>query len=345
MLEQLPDGVLVTDTTGAILWANRGAVEITGWPIAELRGMRLDQMMSPDELTAIARARGVVEGPWGLRRYHCLLRTKSGERQEVSVSMGRIEESGVPAAIVLLRDLRRQRELERRLSEQVAEKQEVEDFGRAACLVVHDLRNLNNIMSLTVRTFRQYLDDPSFREEVMRTLEAVARDMKYLTEKLSGPPTRISLHRQAILLGEVVLSALDLLEKSGRKAEVAATDLRGLEGILPCEVDIAEMQWVLFNVLLNAFEAVEGRGQVSIIGHHDAAKGQVRLVIEDTGPGIPQHYLEGSLFRPFRSTKPRGLGLGLYQAKAVIEAHGGTIEVKNREGRQGTSVTITLPEA
>ena len=104
------------------------------------------------------------------------------------------------------------------------------------------------------------------------------------------------------------------------------------------------MQRVLFNLLLNAYEAIETRGHVSVIGQRGPGKGQICLVIEDTGPGIPQDYLERSLFRPFRTTKARGLGLGLYHAKVIVEAHGGSIQVTNRGDGEGTRVTITLPE-
>jgi PAS domain S-box-containing protein len=340
---QLPEGLLITEGMSTIRWANDEMAEITGWTAEELQGMRLDQLIAREELGAIARARGV--DPWALRRYHCLVRTKSGERREVSVSVGQAGEPGAQTpTIFLLRDIRRQREMERRLVEQLGEKQEMAAFGHVASLVAHDLRNLSNTLSLTIRNFRGHLDDPGFRQDAVRALEDVAGKMKYLIEKLSGVPPRITLHRQATTLGELVHSALDLLARAGRQREVSETEVRGLEPALYVELDAAEMQRVLFNLLLNAYEAIETRGQVSVIGQRDPGTGQIRLVIEDTGPGIPQDYLERSLFRPFRTTKPRGLGLGLYHAKVIIEAHGGSIQVTNRGDGEGTRVTITLPE-
>ena len=342
ILDRLPEGLLITEGMNTIRWANDEVAEITGWTAKELQGMRLDQLISRDELMAVAKARGV--DPWALRRYHCLVRTKGGGRREVSVSVGQVRDPGAQATIFLLRDVRRQREMERRLLEQLGGKQEMAAFGHVASLVAHDLRHLSNTLSLTVRNFRGHLDDPAFRQDAVRALEDVAGKMKYLIEKLSGVPPRISLHRQPTTLGGLVHSALDLLAKAGRQAEVAATEVRGLERVLRCEVDIVEMQRVLFNLLLNAYEAIETQGRVWVIGQHDPSKGQISLVIEDTGPGIPQDYLETSLFRPFRSTKPRGLGLGLYHAKTMIEAHGGSIEVTNRGEGEGTRVAITLPE-
>jgi len=342
MLEELPEGVVVTDATGAVRWANRGAEEITGWTAVELRGMRLDQLIAWDELMAIARTRGVTD-PWALGRCHCHMRTRSGERQEVSISMAWSSKSDRSATIFLLRDVRRQREVERRLARQLADKLEVEDLGRAASRIIHGLRNLCNVLSLTARTFRAYYYDAAFREEAIQSLEGVVREMKYLTERFSGAPARITLHRRRTLLLEIVQRALDLVARSGRPSEVAATEVRGLDQGFWCEVDVAEMQHVLFNLLLNAYEAVEDGGKVSLLIQHEPEQGQGRLIIEDTGPGFSHEFLETSLFRPFRSTKPGGLGLGLYHTKAIIEAHGGTIAVANRQEGRGARVTIILP--
>ncbi len=343
-LDLLPEALLVTDLAGTILWANRRAEEITGWAIDALRGIRLQRLISMDQVREIARARGLAD-PLALQRYHCFLRTKSGERREVSVSVSPVTDSGAPARIYLLRDIRMQREMDYRLWAQLAEKQEAEAFGLVASVVVHDLRNLNNLMSITVRNFRRYLDDMAFRQDAIRTLEDVTSKMRYLMEKLSGSLKQTGLHRQATNLGELIHNVLDLVAKSGRGRQVVATEVRGFDQPLLCEVDVSELERVIFNLLLNAYEAAEVGGQVSIAGAEQPNRGSVCLVIEDTGPGISQTYMESFLFRPFRSTKPRGFGVGLYQAKCIVEAHGGTIDVSNRGEGSGTRVTITLPAA
>ena len=224
-------------------------------------------------------------------------------------------------------------------------KRDLEAFGRVASLVVHDLRNLNNILSLTVRNFQDHLEDPAFRQEAMQTLDTTSRHMKHLIEKLFAGPTRTSPQRQTTTLDALVHHALAMLARAGRQAEVRATTVRGLARPLWCEVDVDEMQRVVFNLLLNGYEAVEGGGKVSIAAHAVPELSQVCLVIEDTGPGISAAYLENCLFCAFRSTKPWGGGVGLYHAKAIIEAHGGAIRVANREDGTGARVTVTLPAA
>lgn len=344
IVDQLPDGLVVTDSADIIRRANLKAREITGWEVGELLGMPFDWLISREELAGIAQAREAGD-PGHLDHYHCLLRTKSGERLEISVAVSRVAEPGSLATIFLMRDISRQREVERRLMAQLTEKQEVEAFGRVASLVMHDLRNWNNILSMTVRNLQRHIADPAFCKEALWTLEAVTLQMKTLMnrETLIASPARPNLRRQATTLGSLVQGALNLLTRAGWQAEVAATALVGLEKALPCQAAAPEMQQVLFNLLLNAYEALEEGQRVSVTCLDDPIGKRVILVIEDSGPGIPQPYLERSLFRPFRSTKPGGLGLGLYHAKSIIEAHGGTIEITNRKKGTGVTVTIALP--
>ena len=341
ILDHFPEGVLVVDAADIIRWATQATVELTGWPIEELQGMSLDQLISREELTGIARARG-IGGPQSLQRFHCFLRTKSGERREVSVSMGYAQESGAETKILLVRDIQRQRARECQLLAQLEDKHQLEAFGRVASLVVHDLRNLNNALSMTLRNFRDHVENPAFRREAIEAVEDVAGKIRHLIEKLSHPPARRALHLEVTTVGALVRAALDRLAKAGRKAQVEATDLGGFDPSLPCEVDVNEMEQVLVNLLLNAYEAAEPEGRVTITSYAQANRGQVCLVIQDPGPGISRR-LESSLFRPFRSTKPRGMGLGLYHAKLAVEAHGGRIEIANRDDGPGTRVTLTLP--
>jgi len=100
---------------------------------------------------------------------------------------------------------------------------------------------------------------------------------------------------------------------------------------------------VVMNVLLNAYDAARPVGGAVAVRAERSADGRtVRLVVEDTGPGFAPDYLAAGVFRPFRSTKADGLGIGLYHSRSIVQAHGGAIEAGNRpEG--GARVVITLP--
>jgi signal transduction histidine kinase len=106
------------------------------------------------------------------------------------------------------------------------------------------------------------------------------------------------------------------------------------------EFDASQIKSVLVNLLMNALEAMP-RGGVVRLQLHLPEMNQIRLVVEDTGHGIPREMLT-TVFEPFVSTKATGTGLGLAVTKRLIEEHGGHITVENRpEG--GARFTITLP--
>jgi hypothetical protein len=97
---------------------------------------------------------------------------------------------------------------------------------------------------------------------------------------------------------------------------------------------------VIQNLVTNAVEAVTGAGEVIVRTYAD--EGWAVFSVSDTGCGMPEDFLRKSLFAPFRSTKKGGWGIGLYQAKGLVEAHDGTIEVVSKEG-EGTTFWVRLP--
>jgi signal transduction histidine kinase len=169
----------------------------------------------------------------------------------------------------------------------------------------------------------------------------VSDQMRQLLGTLSAEPPHSGLRRQLTDIRGLIRHALDLLGSMGREESPAVT-IEGFDQPLLGEVDPDEMLRVIFNVLLNAFDAVNKEGQVTVRSERGSEE-QVRLVLEDDGPGFDPTYVTNDLFRPFRSTKPDGLGLGLYQAKHIVESHGGTLIVSNREDGPGARVTIVLP--
>ena len=100
-----------------------------------------------------------------------------------------------------------------------------------------------------------------------------------------------------------------------------------------------QIHQVLLNVVLNAKQAIGEKGNISIAIKQ--SNGSVVVTVDDTGSGIPSSMLE-SLFRPSQSSRPGGLGIGLYQCKQIVEAHQGTIQLRSEEGK-GTQVRIELP--
>ena len=107
----------------------------------------------------------------------------------------------------------------------------------------------------------------------------------------------------------------------------------------PVWADPGRIKQVLLNILVNAVQAISGRGQIRI--RTSVTEGKLRLSIHDSGCGIPATLRE-RVFDPFFSTKPSGTGLGMAIARRIVESHQGSIEIDSVEG-QGCSVTLVLP--
>ncbi len=105
-------------------------------------------------------------------------------------------------------------------------------------------------------------------------------------------------------------------------------------------LDPEQIQKALTNLLLNAKEAIGDGEEIRVTtGRQD---GWVELTVIDNGCGMCQEFMEECLFRPFKTTKNQGLGIGLFQSKMVVEAHKGRIEVESQEGK-GSTFRVLLP--
>jgi signal transduction histidine kinase len=105
-------------------------------------------------------------------------------------------------------------------------------------------------------------------------------------------------------------------------------------------VDVEEIKKVVLNLILNALDAIDEKGTVEVESSIDGENVYIR--IKDNGYGMTEEFINNRLFKPFSTTKKKGLGIGLYQCKQVIEAHGGKIEANSEVGK-GSVFTVFLP--
>jgi signal transduction histidine kinase len=140
-------------------------------------------------------------------------------------------------------------------------------------------------------------------------------------------------------LGDIISRSLMILrEEPAFRTLRVHSDGMGRGHVLT--VDAAQIQQVITNLLLNAAHACERGGEIYCrVGRYD---GGMRIVVEDTGVGIPSAIL-AKVFEPFYTTKARGTGLGLSICKRIVESHSGILEIDSRPGK-GTRVTVKLPE-
>ena len=170
----------------------------------------------------------------------------------------------------------------------------------------------------------------------MRTVIDTANKMTALTSKLSR---KSAMPLPGGTAEPVEISSLiDDIVAPIRGDE--AVRLHVTNGLVPPVMAVRDqIHQVLLNVVLNAKQAIGQKGEISITTGR--FNGSVVITVDDTGTGISPAMFE-TLFRPLQSSRPGGLGIGLYQCKQIVEAHRGTIQIRSNQGK-GTQVQIELP--
>lgn len=211
-------------------------------------------------------------------------------------------------------------------------------------MLTHDLKNAIGGLSLIVGNMEQHFNNEEFRADAMNALTAATEKLEALVERLSNPVTTLS--------GEFKRpKPTDLVPILKRVISLTAEPLRGkhqIETRLPQSlfalVDGERVEKVVENLVLNALEAMVAKSGTLTVAAGKGENGEVFFSVTDTGVGMSPRFIEERLFRPFATTKKKGVGLGLYTCREVARANGGRIEVDSREGA-GTTFRVMLPSA
>ena len=234
-----------------------------------------------------------------------------------------------------------------RLAEQLAETRQLESLNRLSSYVLHDIKNQVSGLSLVVENARRHMGNPEFQRDAMAVVERTVASLKELMNQVGGMarPTDLEV---------TPCDARDLLEEAAAAAGLSEDGGAGGPRFRlscrtpgPVPLDRRLMLRVLVNLLTNARESLDGPGEIELAACVEPAPDgaeRVAFRVRDSGRGMSEEFMRGSLFRPFATTKPGGLGVGLSQCRGIVEAHGGTITVESRPG-EGTTFAVHLPAA
>ena len=220
-----------------------------------------------------------------------------------------------------------------KLAEELAEAREMEAMGRISSFVLHDLKNLVSALSMSIENSFDNINNPEFQKDMLKTLSNTVDKMKGLIKRLSDMPKKAELNLETLNIVPLVKETVKPFLNGKTKVEVECP------GQIISRIDREEIKKVLINLILNAVEATNG-GNVNIKISTDDS--MACITVGDNGCGISEEYIEKSLFKPFHSTKKKGLGIGLYQCRRIVEAHNGSIKVKSSKG-VGTEFMVYLP--
>jgi two-component system, LuxR family, sensor kinase FixL len=332
------DGMIVIDSRGAIEAFNAAAERMFGYTEAEVLGQNVKMLMpEPDhsqhdgylghylqtgEKKIIGIGRAVTA------------RRSDGHNFPVHLSVGEFEIDGEKHFTGILHDLTRRAELEERLREATA----LARLGEMAAVIAHEVKNPLAAVRGAVQVIGSRLppqtNDAAIIKEIIARIDGLndlIQDLLVFARPPAPKPSRTDLR-------SLIVAVTTMLKRDPayRELEVA------IDGDLsPALADANLLTIALQNLLINAAQAQQGRGLVRVT--LASAGTSHRIEIVDRGPGIPVE-IRNDLFRPFKTTKARGTGLGMATAKRLVESQGGTIAV-DCPASGGTAITLTIPAA
>jgi two-component system sensor histidine kinase PilS (NtrC family) len=337
IVESIRSGVVTTDLQGRIYTFNAAAEEITGYRERDIRGQ--DASIFFGELKehvgdSLATAGVGAANP----RFEADCLTAEGMRLRLGFSIAPLfsEQGETTGIVITFQDLTHIRALE----ETSRRQDRLAAIGRMAASIAHEIRNPLAAMRGSIQMLRAEMDGESAQTELMEIiLRESDRLNRIISDFLNYARPRAIVHN-SVDVGELLEQTFTLLRHSPEVNErhVLEDDVTGAP--LLADADAEQLRQVFWNLARNALQAMpEGgalRAELARNSH-----GRVRITFSDSGRGMSPEQVE-HLFEPFSSTTG-GTGLGLSIVYQIIRDHGGTINVRSREG-SGTKITIELPE-
>jgi PAS domain S-box-containing protein len=358
ILESIEEGYFETDLKGNLTFCNDPFCKIIGYPRSQLLGMNVREHTTPDTAEKISRITEQVKQtgrPEDVTAYDVIHQNGSKMALELSISL-LTDKYGKPAGFRgMLRDVTKRKETEeekRLLETQLQQAQKMESIGTLAGGIAHDFNNI--LMGIqgnaTLMKLKIGSEHPSY--EKIRNIEKSVQNGTELTKQLLGFARRGKYLVKITDLNEVIEKSSSLFVRTKKEIQIH-TNFH--EGIWAVEVDSGQIEQVLLNLYVNAWQAMPEGGDLylktrnvmldsSYVKPFEVAYGKyVEISVSDTGVGIDRETRE-RIFEPFFTTKEmgRGTGLGLASVYGIIKSHGGYIDVCS-EKEKGTTFTIYLP--
>jgi putative PEP-CTERM system histidine kinase len=216
----------------------------------------------------------------------------------------------------------------------LADAQVLQEYSKRFAFVVHDIKNLASQLGLILSNASRHGDNPEFQADVLHTVEnSVARINKLLSQlRTSALPIAASEPASVDAAGLV----RELVAAHPQAEQIV---LRCAPAAAPVLMEPEQLRSVLAHLMDNGLEAAGPSGKVTASLGQDGDR--VTIDISDNGPGMEMSFVRDELFRPFRSTKDSGFGIGAFQTRELIRAAGGQLDVITTPGA-GTTMRITL---
>lgn len=277
------------------------------------------------------------------------LRDRDGQIHHAVMAGDSVEVAGSNCLITIVRDVTRQRLMEREAQEQRVELMHlsrVSMLGELSGALAHELNQpltaiLSNAQAAQRLLARDRIETQDLRD-ILQDIVAEDKRAGDIIRRLRALFKKGDTQFQALNANDLVHEVLTLAHGNLITRDIyVVTELAGHPVVI--RGDRVQLQQVLLNLVVNACEAMDAPGSTRVLTIKTApsAEGQVQIFVTDGGAGIAAGLME-KLFDPFFTTKPQGLGLGLSISRSIVAAHGGQLLVRNNPDR-GATFRIMLP--
>jgi two-component system, cell cycle sensor histidine kinase and response regulator CckA len=350
LLDIATDAILVRDLEGQILYWNKGAEHLYGWPATEALGQNADQLLysAPPQRQAIQQALDAT-GEW------------RGELQQITKAEQPIT---VESRWTLVRDAEQQpRSIltvntditeTKKLQAQFLQAQRLESLGTLASGIAHDLNNLLAPILMAVQLLGLKLEDDRSLQ-LLEILEGNVKRGAELVKQVLSFARGIAGERVSLQIGHLITDIATIAQQTFSKAIEIRVEMT-TAGLWLVTGDATQLHQVLMNLCVNARDAMPDGGTLTIAATNRQVNEQdlgispdlrtgpyVVITVSDTGVGIPPT-VQDRIFEPFFTTKPfgQGTGLGLSTVLGIVKSHGGVVCVESQLGK-GTRFRVYLP--
>jgi two-component system CheB/CheR fusion protein len=346
IVESSDDAIIGKDLDGIIETWNAGAERLFGYTRQEAIGRSITLLIPPDRLHEEPVILERIRRGEHIEHYESVRRRKDGSLLNISLSISPIinAHGRIVGASKIARDITKQKHAEAAL----VKSEKLAAAGRLAATLAHEINNplqaVTNLMSLLGKSPRLDANEQTYATMAEEELSRVA----HLTQQ-SLSFYRESIYPVAVNPERVLDNVLNLYDKRLLAKELTLNK-QYLSNGTTINSYPGEIRQVFSTLLLNAMEAVPAGGTIAVRTRkssrwNDSASQGVRIVIADSGIGIPPDNI-ARLFEPFFTTKDeQGTGLGLFVANGIINRLGGSIQMRSsvRPGKSGTCFSIFLP--
>jgi two-component system sensor histidine kinase PilS (NtrC family) len=331
VIQSMMSGLLTINPKDQITFLNRSGEGILGIKAAAYKNRPIKDLF-PDFKENFheglrSRMETTVENPDGAQI-----------RLGLSISPLKDHRGNKVGQIIIFQDLTLIKEME----ESMRKSEMMATIGQLAAGIAHEIRNPLASISGAIQLLKEEKEGGESSHRLMDIVLAESgRLNRLITDFLlyAQPP---KLNKKKVDIAALVDSTLEVFSRSPQWTQGIKL-AKIMEPRITITADPQQLEQVLWNLFINAVDAMGGTGQLEIRSHKDGDGKMVTLVVSDTGKGISPKDIK-KIFDPFFTTKEGGSGLGLSIVHKIIEIHGGTIAVESRHNR-GTTFTLTLPVA